>query len=457
MDTFFDGIWRMDWGLGNPNKTAALIAMLMVAVWCLAGFRRLGFWVATLLFTGLGVCLMHTFSRGGLLAAIVGLLPLAWACGKRMTKYHWIAVACSVVIVIASAFVLNADRRFTQGIAGEEDLSITNRLEMWKVAPRMMLDAPSGWGIGNSGEAYMQWYQDPDKLEGYRTLVNSHLTWLVELGWGGRILYILGWACVGALLLPSQNNPLFAGAFGIWTSFFVSAFFSSVAESVWLWIPPMLALLVAICVRFRTSRWPRLPDLCVAFGCASLVVLLLVVWGASVLPPSGHPIRKDADIVLVGAAPIQVAILVNQTVMGRFYGKTWRKQVDPGAFGAATFVQSLEALPHTDESPALVIASKIPNESLVLPEEMRVSRLIVLNPRMTPFILPPTLHNRVFVMRGSFFNDPWMTAWDHLASSQVEVVQGAAEYLPEWPRLILGAINPSPPVQDQRIPPAETP
>jgi len=46
----------MDWGLGNPNKTAALIAMLMVAVWGLACFRKWGFWAALTLFTGLGIC-----------------------------------------------------------------------------------------------------------------------------------------------------------------------------------------------------------------------------------------------------------------------------------------------------------------------------------------------------------------------------------------------------------------
>ena len=35
-EIFFQGFWRMDWGLGNPNKTAALIAILMVAVWSLS-------------------------------------------------------------------------------------------------------------------------------------------------------------------------------------------------------------------------------------------------------------------------------------------------------------------------------------------------------------------------------------------------------------------------------------
>lgn len=39
-DLHFHGIWRMDWGLGNPNKTGALIAILMVAVWMLTLLRR---------------------------------------------------------------------------------------------------------------------------------------------------------------------------------------------------------------------------------------------------------------------------------------------------------------------------------------------------------------------------------------------------------------------------------
>jgi hypothetical protein len=43
-EIFFNGVWRMDWGLGNPNKTAAVIALLMIAVWALAYFRR---WVCS--------------------------------------------------------------------------------------------------------------------------------------------------------------------------------------------------------------------------------------------------------------------------------------------------------------------------------------------------------------------------------------------------------------------------
>ena len=69
---FYQGIKRLDWGFGNPNITAGLIATLLMAVWGLAFIHRWGFWPALLGFTTLGVCLIQTVSRGGLVAAILG-------------------------------------------------------------------------------------------------------------------------------------------------------------------------------------------------------------------------------------------------------------------------------------------------------------------------------------------------------------------------------------------------
>ena len=62
----------MDWGLGNPNKTGTLIAVLMVALWLLAGMKRVGFEITLALFVGLGVCLVQTASRGALVAVMTG-------------------------------------------------------------------------------------------------------------------------------------------------------------------------------------------------------------------------------------------------------------------------------------------------------------------------------------------------------------------------------------------------
>lgn len=143
MDTFFQGTWRMDWGLGNPNKTAAVIAGLMIAVWALTAFKKWGFWAALFLFTGLGIALLHTFSRGGAVAAFAGLLMVWFGSARPWPKQKVLAILASLFVLTFYGFYLKAGDRFSQGIV-EEDRSISNRLELWKMAPAMMVDAPGG-------------------------------------------------------------------------------------------------------------------------------------------------------------------------------------------------------------------------------------------------------------------------------------------------------------------------
>ena len=81
---FYNGVQRLDWGFGNPNITAGLIATLLMAVWGLAFIHRWGFWPALVGFTALGVCLLQTASRGGLVAAILGGVVLV-ACPVSYT------------------------------------------------------------------------------------------------------------------------------------------------------------------------------------------------------------------------------------------------------------------------------------------------------------------------------------------------------------------------------------
>lgn len=438
MDTFFDGVWRMDWGFGNPNKTAALVAMLMVGVWVLGWFRKWGFWVAGALFTGLGLCLIHTFSRGGLLAAMIGVAPLLWVCGRCLSKAQWTGLACSLAVLIGFAFLLNANQRFTQGIAGEEDASISNRLALWKSAPRMMLDAPGGWGLGNSGEAFMQWYQDPEHLEGYRTLVNSHLTWLVELNWIGRILYVAGWGLVFLVVFPSGGNAALAGALGVWASFFVSATFSSVAESIWLWFIPDFALVFAFAIRIRHRLWFTWRSIASVLGSAFAALLLFVLLGSYFNQSVRHAIQRQGAVVFVGHPSANTWIVVNKAVLGRFYGKTWRRFVFEEEASVA-FVASPYHLPDSSQVRTVALAGKLSGEEVQSIDERRTfMKLILLNPGFGPDEISNNSDViQVIVHRGAFFVDSWNTAWDQALPTRVNVVQGAAEYLPEWPRLLI--------------------
>ena len=263
-DIFFNGIWRMDWGLGNPNKTAALIVELMVAVWGLAYVRKRGFWVAFIFFIILAGCLIHTFSRGGLIAAFTGLITLIAFMQKPWPLKKYVAIGIAVLLMIVFILYLNAHERYGQGVF-QKDRSISNRAELWKVAPVMMVDAPNGWGIGNAGKAFMRWYQPADRNEQYRTLVNSHLTWLVEFAWPLRFLYLFAWAAVFLICFPTKKSHWYAVPLGIWLSFCTAAFFSSVAESIWLWILPCLSLAAVIGNRLRIMEWPRHDNM----GCPS--------------------------------------------------------------------------------------------------------------------------------------------------------------------------------------------
>ncbi len=64
-----------------------------------------------------------------------------------------------------------------------QDGSVVNRLSLWKGGLQMIAVAPlTGWGAGESGRSYMNWYQDVDRTEGYSTMVNSYLDIGVERG-----------------------------------------------------------------------------------------------------------------------------------------------------------------------------------------------------------------------------------------------------------------------------------
>jgi hypothetical protein len=253
---FFHGVWRMDIGFGNPNKTATLFAMLMVAAWAFLNIRRWGYWGALGLFTFFGFCLVHTFSRGGMCAAFVGVGVMLFTYPKRWYRFQLIGVGVALTIIAAASLQLGATRRYAQGLL-QEDLSITHRLAIWKEVPRMMVDAPEGWGGGESGRAYMEWYQPLSRFEEYRTLVSSHLTWLVELGWPFRLGYVFAWLLILRLCWPSPATPVRSIGLGIWTAFGISGLFSSVAESRLLWILPGMSLFAILLERIAKGCWPQ--------------------------------------------------------------------------------------------------------------------------------------------------------------------------------------------------------
>ena len=210
-DFFYNGVARWQLGFDNPNKAAVLaVELILVGLAFVVATRRLVLRVlgAVLTVSSLYV-LLHTFSRGGMVALAVAAVPLAIGILRHLKGTRTCVRVC--FLVIAVAFCLLSVRmgdvgRLVHGFSGE-DRSVGNRIELWRSVPRMLRDAPFGWGIGKSGEVYRQWYQPLDRDERYRTLVNSHLTWIVETGIVGGVVWSLGWGIVLAFVLNARQVP----------------------------------------------------------------------------------------------------------------------------------------------------------------------------------------------------------------------------------------------------------
>jgi len=459
-DIYYQGIWRMDWGLGNPNKTAVLIALLMLAVWTLPLLRRWLFWVALPVFTALGVCLMHTMSRGGVVAAGAGFAVLL-VCLRRMRPWprgRTLAAAGAVLAILATACVFKTSTRFARI---PEDRSVSNRLALWGQAPRMIADAPWGWGRGNSGRAYMGWYQPPENTESYRTLVNSHLTWLVEWGWPMRLLYAFGWAAVFVLCCGSPrraaSDKLSDGCVrrqaagrgvmlfcrvtgGIWTAFFVAAVFSSVAEAPALWVVPLLGLAGVFVLRTRFGVWPsRRAWTCGTAG-AVLCLGALAVCGYASERPAGVSrlavLRNGA--VCVGERPPRAWVVVDPVAdaavtVSEVYPRAYRERQTYPPVG---FVSSPAALPSDLSGCSLAVVGAVTGWRALPARAQTCASLLLISPDVFPdeLSLPAGVPTRVVF--GEFANRRCVAAWRETGLAQT--LGGVGDFFPDWLDLVFG-------------------
>ena len=316
-DLFFrgGGIPRLQLGFDSPNKAAVLLGCLAL-VFAVAAFRarRRFLTISFGAVSCLAWCgLVLTYSRGGLVAFSAGLLVVLGTLRRRLLRF-WPLLLLSVGIALTAAVFCSREK----GFAFASDASVGNRLEIWRTAPRMVADAAlTGWGIGNAGDAYMGWYQPLRSHERYRTLVSSHLTWLVELGLGGRMAYCAGWLLMLGICLRRwrrKGDPL---PLSVWLAFGLAATFSSVAESPVLWFVPVAVAFPAV-VDFVRNFGQK--------GCQGILAAA-VVWGALLslgLMWSGR-----------GAGTVRVSPRNDVLFYGKGRPQTWIVNVDrQGTAGA---------------------------------------------------------------------------------------------------------------------------
>lgn len=423
----------MDWGFGNPNRTAAFIAILMVAIWSFAYLRQIGFWICLSIFCVLGLCLVHTMSRGGLVACLVGLAPVIWFSPKPWSTPRICACILVAVGIGVASIHLKLSSRLEGGII-TQDMSIINRLTIWSVTPAMMADAPSGWGLGNASNAYQQWYQPLENVERYKNLINSHLTWMVELGWPFRFAYIFGWLAVFCLLFPNVRRRYTSVFFGVWLSFFVSAFFSAIADNIILWVVPLICLVAAsACLKgifFEGTVFLRLRRAAIGSLVACLILLVVGKFRSSGLSGS-------QEGVIFGQQKPTAFIFYDQSTMGSSYGQSIRRARQEGKlpFSLAILLRPKDAKMLSEDS-TVVIGRQIPSVIGLRGEVSKVARIVLLNPEFSPPELGINEQNRSKVRAyfGEFARSVGFREWAQLNADWR--IEGIGEFVPNWVELI---------------------
>lgn len=266
-------LWAVCWRA--KTRGLKLVALAVFAVFILAN----------------AYCLFITYSRGGSVAAAMGLAYLfaraTW--NRRLSKRSQIVdlprFYCTLALLAGLAVLFWRVGLGARSLESASDMSIENRITLWRYALQMAIDNPAGFGTGKSGEVYMQWYQPLEMTAGYRTMVNSYLTFLVEQGWLPFAFLLLGlclfwfWASPGKT--AGWSSEVATGLRATVLTFLVAGVFSTVMEEAILWIIPLLcAGILFLCTLFE--RTPVSRHVLVAGGSTvAAVCLVLFMTGLS--------------------------------------------------------------------------------------------------------------------------------------------------------------------------------
>jgi len=197
--------------LGNPNLLAGYlipaIALSLVAVFIWQ--RLLPKALALTMFVVNSICLVMTFSRGGLIGFVVCLfvlliLLLYWYSVQLPTAWRPWAIpvllgGCAGVIILAVLFIEPLRTRVASMFVGRKDSSNNFRMNVWSSVIQMISDRPI-IGIGPGNSAFNKVY--PQYMQARFSALSAYSIFLevmVETG-------LIGFSCFLWLLVVTFNQ-----------------------------------------------------------------------------------------------------------------------------------------------------------------------------------------------------------------------------------------------------------
>lgn len=426
---------RMRFGWFDPNLSALILLQLALAGFGLAlcvRWKRFGILAGVVGVAGAlaaTAMLMATQSRGGFLGLVAGAACLVVPrIGALFSKKGILIALAACAAIAALLFASGAGERLTSRLVARDESS-EYRLNVWRAAPRMMVDAPGGWGLGRSGDAYMRWYQGVSEniLQG-RSLFNTHLTWLAELGWPWRFAYVFGWTLLlgvlgGLAIRTKRCVPL-----AVWTGTGVAATFVT-AASIAFWALPFLALVAVL------PRILRMRKLFCWAGGAALVVAIAAIAGfyASGMSAGDSGVRRVGNVVVVNGDEPEAWVVDDGWVLdsGRFgcVGKELRGVLSSVPLSPCVgYVESLDDLPR--DARKVLFAGRRAGEFLGKRDEFAaLEAVIFISPDFDAGEVPEDLAKKLSLhMYQGALAAPARDDLEWLTR-----VEGTELYLPGWP------------------------
>ena len=424
-DIWKDGSRLRLW-FDNPNKAGVLFAELALAALALVFLRPLllrflGGVAALAAFAGL----VLTSSRGAFLALLCGVAVLLLTRAKAfLTRRRVVVLLLVGIAAVGCLLAFGRGDRFGRNLF-REGARETSRLAIWKSVPRMMVDAPGGWGCGESGRAYIDWYQRQNDCL-LKNLISGHLTFLAESGWVVRFTYLFCWAFLLLLSILQSfrgRNPVPAA---VLSAFAVAACFNPVLTVPEL-LPIPLAAAGCVLARLRTASRQPWRMCAVVAACAAVAVCAGAVVAAASMP-ADVGIRKSGGAVLLRGAQPKVWLVHDDYVLHGGYwwmfGRELRNYVASNstvrAVGCAASISDLPS-----EMDTLVLAGEACRAYIDSARRPKAAH--------TVFLSPPFGWNEVpaDVIAG--------TELRYVAGALAVRRQSLPEIRPEWVRIVPGA------------------
>ena len=431
----------------NPNAAGTLFAELSLVFFALNFLfrRKVVRIVGTLGGIIFAVLLFFTQSRGSLLAFLVGIaaliVPKLYGRLTKRSVFWAIGVVVSVFVLMASGLL--GDRFGSKMFA--VDQGNVQRLRCWSVAPRMMADAPGGWG-NDCGHAYCDWYQAVDDTHSLRWLVNTHLTWMVENGRVFGYCYVFAWLLGGFLLLRCRRSKCASCAISEWLLLFVSFWFSTIGIFASLWILPVsLSLYVLLECRteiLKAHSYFRITFIPVIIMLLSVVMVESMCFVGRRLIPSKSKIEvsRREGRTIIGKGTDNLTILHDGYVLTNWrngvLGREVRAFLGENPHFQISVIDSIEDLPTSTERLVLVGKSGADFLRYYLKKgknvSLRFGKLFFVSPPFPPDAIPRRIfrETEVAVLYGEYAaallpEKEELPTW-------VTVVSGAELYIPNW-------------------------